>query len=89
MKRSQVTDNCRPLRPSVVPLDRVRQLHISGPRLRDGVLFDAHEMLLNEDYALLEWVLRRTKPQALTLEYNREEAELGAELARLRVLLCE
>ena len=70
-----------------LPLDRVRQLHISGPRLRDGVLFDAHAALLDEDYALLEWVLRRTKPLALTLEYNREEAELRAELARLRTIL--
>jgi len=70
-----------------MPLDRVRQLHISGPRSRDGVLFDAHAALLDEDYALLEWVLLRTKPLALTLEYNREEAELRAELARLRVLL--
>ncbi len=69
-----------------LPLDRVHQLHISGPRLRDGILFDAHQPLLEEDYALLEWVLLRTKPLALTLEYNREEAELCAELARLRVL---
>jgi uncharacterized protein (UPF0276 family) len=70
-----------------LPLDRVRQLHTSGPRLRNGVLVDAHESLLEEDYALLEWVLQRTKPLALTLEYNREEAELCAELARLRALL--
>jgi uncharacterized protein (UPF0276 family) len=72
---------------SQLPLERVRQLHISGPRMRDGVLFDAHEALLEEDYALLEWVLQRTQPLALTLEYNREEAELCAELERLRVLL--
>ena len=70
-----------------LPLERVRQLHISGPRSRDGVLFDAHESLLDEDYALLEWVLERTQPWALTLEYNREEAELCAELARLRDML--
>jgi len=70
-----------------LPLERVRQLHISGPRSRDGVLYDAHQPLLEEDYALLEWVLRRTNPLALTLEYNREEAELCAELARLRELL--
>ena len=72
---------------SQLPLDRVRQLHISGPRSRDGVLFDAHEALLDEDYTLLEWVLQRTRPLALTLEYNREEAELRAELARLRAIL--
>jgi uncharacterized protein len=70
-----------------LPLERVRQLHISGPRLRDGVLFDAHEPLLDVDYALLEWVLRRTQPLALTLEYNREETGLVAELARLRGVL--
>ena len=70
-----------------LPLERVRQLHISGPRSRDGVLFDAHESLLDEDYALLEWVLRRTQPLALTLEYNREEAGLREQLIRLRGVL--
>jgi uncharacterized protein (UPF0276 family) len=70
-----------------LPLDRVRQLHISGPRSRAGVLFDAHEALQEQDYALLEWVLLRTQPLALTLEYNREEAELRAELERLRAAL--
>jgi uncharacterized protein (UPF0276 family) len=70
-----------------LPLERVRQLHISGPRLRDGVLYDAHQPLLDADYALLEWVLLRTQPLALTLEYNRDEVELCAELARLRVVL--
>ena len=69
-----------------LPLERVRQLHISGPRLRDGVLFDAHEPLLDVDYALLEWVLRRTQPLALTLEYNREEAELCEQIIRLRAV---
>jgi uncharacterized protein (UPF0276 family) len=70
-----------------LPLERVRQLHISGPRMREGVLYDAHESLLEEDYALLEWVLRRSAPLALTLEYNREERKLREELARLRELL--
>jgi len=70
-----------------LPLEQVRQLHISGPRARDGVLFDAHEPLQDEDYALLEWVLRRTEPLALTLEYNREELELREQLIRLRGLL--
>src|SRR5262249_54549759 len=70
-----------------LPLDQVRQLHISGPRWRDGELYDAHEALLEEDYRLLEWVLARTQPWALTLEYNREEAELRAELVRLRGML--
>jgi uncharacterized protein len=71
----------------MLPLEQVRQLHISGPRLRDGVLYDAHEPLLDTDYALLEWVLGRTQPWALTLEYNREEAGLREQLVRLRDLL--
>jgi len=69
-----------------LPLERVRQLHISGPRLRDGMLADAHEPLLEEDYALLEHVLRQTRPQALTLEYHREEDALRGQLGRLREL---
>jgi uncharacterized protein len=70
-----------------LPLDRVRQIHISGPRPRDGVLADAHEPLLDEDYALLRDVLRQTKPQALTLEYFRDEVTLLEQIGRLRQLL--
>jgi uncharacterized protein (UPF0276 family) len=70
-----------------LPLDRVRQLHISGPRLRDGMLADAHEPLLEEDYALLSHVLGQARPLALTLEYHRDEAALREQLGRLRDLL--
>lgn len=52
-----------------LPLDRVIQLHISGPRVQDGRLSDAHEVLQVEDYKILEWVLTQTKPKVLTLEY--------------------
>jgi uncharacterized protein (UPF0276 family) len=65
----------------------VRQLHVSGPRPRDGVLADAHEPLLEEDYALLHDVLRQTRPLALTLEYYRDEAALQEQIGRLRELL--
>ena len=67
-----------------LPLDRVRQIHISGPRPRDGVLADAHEALLDEDYALLRDVLHQTRPQALTLEYFRDEGALLEQIGRLR-----
>lgn len=50
-----------------LPLDRVIQLHISGPRVQDGRLSDAHEVLQVEDYKILEWVLTQTKPKVLTL----------------------
>jgi uncharacterized protein (UPF0276 family) len=56
-----------------LPLDRVVQVHVSGYRERDGVLYDAHKTLQEADYALLKWVLPRVNPDWLTLEYFRED----------------
>ena len=66
-----------------LPLERVVQVHVSGSRMRNGRRFDAHEPLLEEDYALLDWVLERTQPQILTLEYYRQREPLAEQLARL------
>ena len=71
-----------------LPIERVQQMHVSGPRPRDGVLADAHEPLLEEDYALLEEVLNVVKPRAITLEYNGNEAALCEQLHRLRDVLA-
>lgn len=70
-----------------LPLDRVQQLHISGPRWIDDVLTDTHDSLLEEDYALLKYVLERTHPWALTLEYGKDAALLKQDLDRLRSIL--
>ncbi len=70
-----------------LPLERVRQLHVSGPRRRDGVLTDAHEPLAEEDYSLLWRVLQGTRPRALTLEYGRDAAALCEQIVRLRPML--
>lgn len=67
-----------------LPLDRLRQIHVSGPRMREGRLFDAHEPLQETDYRLLDFVLARTKPDVVTLEYIRHKEELRQQLARLR-----
>ena len=67
-----------------LPLERVVQIHVSGPRMRDGRLVDAHEPLEDADYALLDWVLARTQPQVVTLEYIREREALSRQLGRLR-----
>jgi uncharacterized protein (UPF0276 family) len=72
-----------------LPLNRVRQIHMSGPRPRDDVLADAHEPLMDEDYELLRDVLGQARPLALTLEYYRDEAALLEQVARLRELLCQ
>ncbi len=70
-----------------LPLERVTQVHVSGPRWRDGRLVDAHEPMEAEDYALLEWLLGRCNPKMVTLEYIREKEALAEQLGRLRYLL--
>lgn len=68
-----------------LPLERVREIHISGVREVGGILRDAHEPLQEADYEILEWVLRSTKPEIVTLEYFREDqAALKEMLIRLR-----
>lgn len=70
-----------------LPLNRVVQVHVSGPRMRDGRLVDAHEPLQEADYALLDFVLEQTHPQVVTLEYIRERESLREQLFRLRGIL--
>jgi uncharacterized protein len=54
-----------------LPLDRVREVHVAGPRVtaEDG-LADRHFELLEEDYAFLAEALELTAPRILTLEYG-------------------
>jgi sugar phosphate isomerase/epimerase len=70
-----------------LPLERVVQVHASGPRMREGCLVDAHEPLREADWVLLESVLAQTQPQMVTLEYIRERDALSDQLARLRDLV--
>lgn len=71
-----------------LPLERVRQIHVSGVREVDQVLRDAHESLREADYGLLEWVLQLTQPEILTLEYFRDDpVALKEMLIRLRQCL--
>src|ERR671910_2529287 len=53
----------------------------------DGVIVDAHEPLLEEDYTLLWDLLELTAPLALTLEYDRNETALKEQLGELRDIL--
>jgi uncharacterized protein (UPF0276 family) len=72
-----------------LPLDRLLEIHVSGPRPRptDGRLIDAHQPLLEVDYDLLAWVLERSSPRAVTLEYTQDREQIKAQLVRLRALL--
>jgi len=67
-----------------LPLGRVRQVHVSGPRQREGgVLVDAHETLRDVDLALVQSVLERVTPWAVTLEYGRTPDALLHDVAAL------
>ena len=69
-----------------LPLERVMEVHVSGPRRHGGRLVDAHAPLLAADYRLLEVLLSRLTPQVVTLEYIREQEQLLKQLTRLRRL---
>lgn len=70
-----------------LPLERVRQLHVSGPRPVGEPLADVHETLRPEDYRLLERVLEQTEPWAVALEYGRDADALRSQVDRLHDLL--
>ncbi len=66
-----------------VPLGRVVEVHVSGPRPVNGILRDVHEPMAEEDYALLEWLLRRARPEAVTLEYWKDADAHAKQLLQL------
>jgi len=71
-----------------LPLERVTQAHVSGPRQRADRLVDDHEALAEEDYAALQGVLDVTDPLAVTLEYHQHDRQaLLEQIARLRAIL--
>ena len=81
-----------------LPLAHVREIHVSGPRLIDGILTDCHHALTAEDYELLEWLLGETRPEIVTLEYGgtgelfetperNDPLDLEAQLSRLRAMI--
>jgi uncharacterized protein (UPF0276 family) len=72
-----------------LPLESVIQIHISGPRRVAGRLADVHQPLEEEDYEALEFVLARTHPQVVTLEYIQDGQLLGEQLVRLRNILSQ
>jgi hypothetical protein len=73
---------------AVLPLERVRQIHVSGIRQRNGRWHDAHEPMGAEDYRLLNWALARCDPAVVTLEYFRQEAPLREQIERLAEVLA-
>ncbi len=70
-----------------LPLDRVRQIHLNRPGYRDGRLVNSHLDLLAADYLLLEEILEKTSPWAVTLEYNRDQNKAVEQIKRLREIV--
>jgi len=69
-----------------LPLERIVEIHVSGPRRRGGQLLDLHEPMQAVDYHLLETLLSRQTPRAVTLEYTQDREKLSKQLGHLRRL---
>jgi uncharacterized protein (UPF0276 family) len=72
---------------ALLPLERVVEVHLSSPRLSGERLGDVHCELIERDYRLLEWVLTHANPEAVALEYTRDESRLIDQVRALRALL--
>jgi uncharacterized protein (UPF0276 family) len=75
-----------------LPLERVVEIHISGLSRQSGIVWDDHAAPAPPRvFALLERVLLRARPRALTFEYNWSatfpQAILLAHIDRARTLL--
>jgi len=70
------------------PLAKLKQIHISGVRAKNGSIYDAHESLGEEDYQLLKWVLEKSEPQVVTLEYFRDKEALREQLLHLQEIIA-
>lgn len=56
-----------------LPLDRVVEVHISGLSVQGGIAWDDHALAAGDEaFALLEAVVERGRPKAVTFEYNWE-----------------
>ncbi|MCQ3932860.1 MAG: hypothetical protein DPW16_20615 [Chloroflexi bacterium] len=73
---------------SQLPLNRVIELHVSGPGMYRGRLRDLHHPLAEADYELLRFTLERCPNlQVVTLEYYGPAELLVSQLQRLRKML--
>ncbi len=71
-----------------LPLERVIELHVSGPGMYRGRLRDLHHPLAEADYELLRFTLQRCPNlQVVTLEYYGPTELLLQQLRRLKQIL--
>lgn len=53
-----------------LPLARTREIHLAGVLQRSEGIRDAHLPMVEEDYQLFEYILGRTDPEVVTIEYG-------------------
>lgn len=72
-----------------LPLNLVKEIHVSGPRKKDSGYYDVHQNMREEDFAFLETVLSLTNPRIVTLEYGGEgdECKEKSDIELLRIQL--
>lgn len=59
-----------------LPMELVREIHVNGSGYdKDGFPADTHQSMEEEDFKLLEWVLKYSNPYVVTLEYNGLDTE--------------
>lgn len=72
---------------SALPLERTREVHISGARKRKGMYYDAHETIGEEEKFWLKWVLDHCEPHLVNLEYHQDTQQLTHQLEDLAKIL--
>lgn len=53
-----------------LPLARLVEIHLAGVTQRVEGVLDTHTKLTDEDYRLLEYILAKTTPETITIEYG-------------------
>lgn len=72
----------------VLPLDRVIEIHVSGPEQYRGRLRDVHGPLKAKDFQLLREILPKCSAcRAVTLEYYGPAPELETQLHQLKSII--
>jgi uncharacterized protein (UPF0276 family) len=56
---------------NMLPIQRVKEIHVVGTEKNsEEELIDKHVEMNYEDYDILQWVLSKTSPKVVTLEYG-------------------
>lgn len=74
---------------AALPLDRVVEMHVSSPRYLGTQWHSSHEVLEEQDYAIIAWLLECITPRAITLEYWRDPDQIRDQLVQLRRLIAQ